>query len=196
MQEGDLLGRFGDLGFFWPRDSTRIELHRIGEDGRFPRDGVPAVGWLEPYHFLGDMSPVRRNTENFRIFCEEFRYAPLNAKIVDGTPDAAPQPDFTPQPGFTPAEPIKHTLMGTPLEEIAALTLDGAHWLEVLGPISFNAPAGGPVFTFRIAQAPGGKNRKLGIGQGDVITVSRDAIRGIQRKSHETLGPVVVREVG
>jgi hypothetical protein len=85
--------------------------------------------------------------------------------------------------------PDKYTLLGVALSEIAGLTIDGTHWFEVMGSsLRRSSPLGGPVLTFRIAQAPGGKGRKLGIGQGDVIRVREIAVCGIQRKGGEVVG--------
>jgi len=80
------------------------------------------------------------------------------------------------------------SLLGVPLEEIAALTIDGAHWFEVFGSIERSAPFGGLVLRFRIAQVPGGKKAKFGISQGDTIAVREWAVRGVQRKGGEPLG--------
>lgn len=85
------------------------------------------------------------------------------------------------------SEPEAPTLLGVPLDQVAAVTLDGAHWLEVFGySLQLTAPLGGPVLTFRIAQAPGGKARKLGIGQDDWVTTPLSAVRGVHRKLKET----------
>lgn len=95
-----------------------------------------------------------------------------------------------------PAAPLEAELLGVPIGEVAALTLDGAHWFEVFGAIYRSAPLGGPVLRFQIAQAPGGKARKLGIGQGDSIAVRESAVVGVQRKGGEPVGPIRVRGVG
>jgi hypothetical protein len=88
------------------------------------------------------------------------------------------------------SEPEAPTLLGVPLTEIAALTIDGAHWFEVFGPtLQLSAPSGGPVLRFRIAQTPGGKKGRFGVSQGDTIAVREIAVRGVQRKGGEPLTP-------
>lgn len=87
------------------------------------------------------------------------------------------------------SEPPSRELLGCPMDEIEALTLDGAHWLEVFGHINRTAPLGGPVLRFQVAQAPGGKSRKLGIGQGDSIAVRESAVVGVQRTGGEPVFP-------
>lgn len=83
-------------------------------------------------------------------------------------------------------EPQSPPIFGVPLDQVAALTLDGAHWLEVQGDsLHQSAPFDGPVLTFRVAQAPGGKARKLGIGGGDWVATPTSAVRGVQRKLKE-----------
>lgn len=89
-------------------------------------------------------------------------------------------------------------LLGVPLSEIAALTIDGAHWFEVFGPtLRRSSPLGGPILRFRIAQAPGGKKARLGVSQGATVAVREDAVRGVQRKGDESpLGPPVRENQG
>lgn len=78
-------------------------------------------------------------------------------------------------------------ILGVPLDRVEAVTLDGTHWLEVFGKIERNAPFGGPVLRFRIAQAPGGKKdrARFGIGQGDTIRVRENCIRGVKPKAEQ-----------
>ena len=75
------------------------------------------------------------------------------------------------------------TLCGVPIDRVESITLDGAHWLEPLGEMHWGAPPGdgGPVLTFRVAQSPGGKNSKakLGIGNGEMLSVPVTAVRGV-----------------
>jgi hypothetical protein len=76
---------------------------------------------------------------------------------------------------------LSPTLCGVPIAQVESLTLDGAHWVEPLGEMHWSAPAGGPVLTFRVAQAPGGKQNKakFGMGNGDMLKVQVAAVRGV-----------------
>lgn len=89
------------------------------------------------------------------------------------------------------------TLLGVPLESVEALTIDGAHWLEVFGPMRSSAPAGGLVLTFRVGQVPGGKLGDLSLRQGDTITVLAVAVRAVKAKNATTTatGPPPPAEV-
>jgi hypothetical protein len=85
---GDLVLRFGELGFRWKADSRKIELLQASDEGVPAPDKPAAIALLEPYHFLEGMTPVQRDEADFRIFCEEFLQGMATAEIVDETPEA------------------------------------------------------------------------------------------------------------
>ena len=74
-------------------------------------------------------------------------------------------------------------ICGLPQQLVGKLTLDGRRWLEVLGEIHREVqPGGATVLTFRVAQAPGGKDARDGIRQGDDVTVLGSRVIAVARK--------------
>lgn len=91
-------------------------------------------------------------------------------------------------------DPEEPTLFGIPISEIRGVTLDGRYWLEVYGKslTRETLPGAIPVYTFRVAQAPGGKAAKYGIEQGAVVVTTEARIQGVTMAAPH----VRVRQVG
>lgn len=70
-----------------------------------------------------------------------------------------------PDPEFDP--PL---LCGLPIDDVHILTFDGRIWIEILGVIKREVQEGLITLTMKVAQVPGGKTRKFGLGPGDTIT--------------------------
>lgn len=71
-------------------------------------------------------------------------------------------------------------VLGVPLDEIRAVTLDGRSWIEVFGH-SLNRetlPSGARVVRFRVAQVSGGDKRH-GLEQGATVTTVISRILGV-----------------
>lgn len=72
-------------------------------------------------------------------------------------------------------------LLGVPLHEIRAITLDGRSWIEVFGGsvTRHTLPSGVGAVSFRVAQAPGGKAMKHGLEQGATVTTTISRVVGV-----------------
>lgn len=77
-------------------------------------------------------------------------------------------------------DPKRPTLLGIPLTSIRGITLDGRYWLEVYGKSLTREvmPTGAFAYSFRVAQAPGGKTAKYGLEQSALIVTTEARILG------------------